>query len=612
VRNLISSFGFSFAVGPAQVACHVHSQEPPSKRRRIDDEVKTASTLPIQEPEQSKAISKSVEVVQSLEAEAERAGCETLNEVVIESKASSRTQPAKRGRKKKAAAIAVEIIVKQDEEADAPNTTSRARPKRRAAEDAAAKVIADLIEEELPIDKKRRDEVPREITRKRGAKVAANDARSGLMEGSAEGVTLEPTHAILTLVEDRDPDSSIASQMRSRGAGIKDIKPRGRDRKVADVKHGDSAMVVVARECVADSAPTRVPLAETDINNTVITTVINDEGKDTHPPKVARKPRGRPPSKPSAPFSAQKTALKPKRRVARLSIHNDLSDKENSSSRHEERVQEQFGQFVTAQHSNPELQRGESSQTEKERAAEGGTHNLKRGAEDLTTSETKEKRQICVSRINELSSNTETTRKVPKRKMQNHVATEIGDDNGAEPEEEKLETNKSTVKPLPSHAQSRISTSDTMTSTTCKVPREPAPVRKRGRPRKTPGSASAEIQASSSKPSTSKTGDTNTNQAPDSSKLSKYSAPPQAPTITHSQPRHHVDEDVDWLFAPAQTRLKPVVSKPSVTVADTQQRKRKINARDLPEMDLEELLSGITSLAEARQPQSRLMKRVKS
>ena len=242
-----------------------------------------------------------------------------------------------------------------------------------------------------------------------------------------------------------------------------------------------------------------------------------------------------------------------------------------------------------------------------ERAGEANTHNLKSVANRTTISAIKEEQPMCIYQAEEQSPTTKTTLKVLRRKLHSHIATNDVDID-AEPAK-KVETNEKPTRPPPSHAPPIVSASTRTTSETREVPRELAVAKKRGRPKKAPESVVVAVRAAPSKPSPSAARETSTNQVPDCSELSKLSASHRPPAVAHVQTRHHVDEDVDWLFAPTKARSKPGISMPRVTEA--QQKKRKISARDLPEMDLEELLSGITSLAAVALPQVRSTKRMK-
>jgi hypothetical protein len=604
VRNLISNFGFCFAVGPTPIACDTHSHEQPSKRRKIDNEVRTVSTLSTAHSV-SRSILKSAEASRSLEVQAKRAACEAPSEVIIESTASSQTQPTKRGRKKKAETVTITTISEQHVNLDAQVTTSRVRPKRRAAEDAAAKVMADLREEELPIDKKRRDEVPTKTSRRRGGKATTNDATSSLKEGSGAGVILDTTPSTLALAGHRnDYPSEVIPVVSRTVAETKDVGPRKRARTVANATHGDFAAVIIAREVAAEPEPARVPLAEADVNHTVITTIPNDDSKSSQAPNMIRKPRGRPPSK----TSARGTAAKSKQRIARLSVHNDHLIADAPSPGREKSARGQSAMLLPAQPSDLKLRGTVSSEKREENLEEESTHNLSIGSKIIATSENMEGLQISAPLVRIQSSTRENVPKSPRSKV--HSRTHVDDANINAESTKMTRMNERTMKPLPSYVPPINAASTAATSKTCEISREPVPAKKRGRPRKTPDSAPAEIQAPDSGPSPSDVRETHTGQVSDSTQPSKSHTSHTGPqTIIQVRSRHHVDEDVDWLFAPAPTRSKPVISKPRATAA--QQKTHKVSTRDLPEMDLEDLLNGITSLAAVTQPQLRTTKRIK-
>jgi hypothetical protein len=488
-----------------------------------------------------------------------------------------REQPAKQRRKKKATSSAPRIR-EQSIEADV-QVTSLSRPKRRAAEYAAARVMADLIEEELPIDKKRRDEMPEKTARKRQKRTATQDKISKSRGAADASVEVDETSAAALSACVRDVE-------------VKDTKPQKRALKTFGEKNEGPPHVISATAASEELAPARIPLAETDINNAMLHAVLDEKStKSPQAPTVIHKSKSQSPLKPAI----REAAPKRKRGRPRLSIHHDQNNAMKSHSRQEEEVVEpsllsddrlQPHKFVPKR-ATSSAEAGENVKQEKpfkkRKAAEATAPKIVN--EDLRVGEYKsESRQV----------RTAITADVSSEKRQYDALLETS--------ERSPVMAQSCNKPLSIPVSNAIMPTPSVPSI------QPQPTkRKRGRPKKIVASTPLpveEIQPPPPPPTENpkhqaKVNNENPTHQSEARKETTAAHVPEMPPISRNRPR--ADENVDWLFASDPIRTKTSsTARPRTTTTAGQSKTRKIGTREnLPEMDLEELLSGITSLANA-------------
>lgn len=168
VRNLATSFGFSFALSAAPTPAIEHPQETPAKRRKsahaVAEEPERAAEKSVENLKDSTAglkprVRRRLEAVAEDETTAEREdGRDSLSVAV-----------KKKGRPKKTK-IHVEA-----KEVPLPTTVPERRPRRNAAASALVKVAEGFAEEASSIDKKRRDPEPEKPARRGCRKTAPTD-----------------------------------------------------------------------------------------------------------------------------------------------------------------------------------------------------------------------------------------------------------------------------------------------------------------------------------------------------------------------------------------------------------------------------------------------------
>jgi hypothetical protein len=521
------------------------------------------------------------------------AGSRETSSVKAKSSILPRERPAKQRRKEKATESAPRIR-EQSIEADV-QFTSRSRPKRRAAEDAAAKVMADLIEEEQPIDKKRRDEVLEMTVRKRQKKTATPDE-------TAESKSRSDAIVVM------DEMSAAALPAGLTDLEVKDTGHRKRARKAVSAKDEDPPLITNATASSEELAPSRIPLAETDLNNTMLHAVLDVKGiKSPQASKIMHRSKIQSPSKPTI----QETAPKRKRGRPRLSVHHDAKKTTKSNSRQEHEILEPLHlpdddlqpEKLVAKRAVPSAESGENVKEEKTLK--------KRKIVEATAPkiENKNRRMIDFDSESRPASSGVAAHVSSDKRQHGARMDDVSSDAtfGKHPET----SGKPTVL-IPSYKPSSISVSDTMVRVPNELQIQPQPTKKkRGRPKKIVASTVPVEMLRPPLPPTDypdiQTNPDDENDKTDPPKPREETNPAHArpsmiPPTSRNRPR--TDENVDWLFAsdPVRINQPSVVSRPRTTITTAAQSKkvRKLGAREnLPEMDLEELLSGITCLANA-------------
>lgn len=245
-RPVAASFGFAFEFGAPSSSEPVAVEEPPSKRRKtaIHDTdgvpiVGQVEVTPARRPEQTTGGDRTIIASRKPAKSRRRLPADAVEDVAEDAaktasnvggddsfiiQAKSKRKPTRRTKVAQEGAIEVE-----DADAPLPQPT-KTRPGRRAAITATMKVTEGFAEEAAPVDKKRREPAPVTATRRARKKQAVVEGEQ--VETEAQLVTEEvPAEEIKPEV-----DALPVTPPRTLAATTKGRKPRACRRKAAPKK----------------------------------------------------------------------------------------------------------------------------------------------------------------------------------------------------------------------------------------------------------------------------------------------------------------------------------------------------------------------------------------